>query len=364
MQHTIRVWLIVAFVATVQALRAAPPPNDSFNNRIILTGTNITAAGSNRNASKQNGEPDHAGNIGGASIWWAWTAPTNGDVTINTDGSDFDTLLGVYTGPSVSGLSLVVSNDDHGVLVTGRVRFQALAGLQYQIAVDGFNDGTGATTGSVILNLVFIPEPISRPPNDTFANRIPAVGLPVTLTGTNMLATREPGEPLHADKDGDTSVWWMWTALSNDTVRVSTDGSTFDTLLGVYTGSVVSNLIEVASNDDADQAEGIMTSVVILKVVAGQTYQIAVDGYDGDAGQVVLSIASVVPRLSDSAWLADAGFQFALTGAPGTTNELEASVDLTNWTSVGAVVATNAGAVFLDPAATNYPWRFYRAVLR
>jgi len=345
-------------------LRAAPLPNDSFNNRIVLTGTNITVTGSNRNASKQNGEPDHAGNQGGASVWWSWTAPTNGDLTIDTDGSDFDTLLGVYTGSSVSGLSLMASNDDHGVLVTSRVRLQAVGGTQYQIAVDGYNDGTGPATGNVGLDLSFVPEPIVRPPNDNFANRAPVAGLPVTLSGTNVLATREPGEPLHAGKDGDTSVWWTWTALSNDTVHITTDGSSFDTLLGVYTGFVVSNLIEIASNDDMDPTNGILTSAVVFEAVAGQTYQIAVDGYDGDSGQIVLSIASVMPRLSDPLWLPDEGFRFALTGPGGTTNEIEASEDLTNWMSIGAVVATNAPSLFLDSQATNYRSRFYRAFMR
>jgi len=47
------------------------------------------------NATKEPGEPAHAGNDGGASIWYSWTAPSTGNVTITTEGSSFDTLLGV-----------------------------------------------------------------------------------------------------------------------------------------------------------------------------------------------------------------------------------------------------------------------------
>src|ERR1041384_573319 len=68
-------------------LFAQAPPNDLFANRTPLVGTNLIATGSNTNATKEPGEPNHAGNIGRKSGWWTWTAPTNGDLTITTDGS-------------------------------------------------------------------------------------------------------------------------------------------------------------------------------------------------------------------------------------------------------------------------------------
>lgn len=364
MRHATWIWLAVAFGTLTARLWAAPAPNDSFNNRIVLTGTNITTAGSNTNASKQNGEPDHAGNSGGKSVWWAWTAPSNGDLAITTDGSDFDTLLGVYTGSSVSALSLVASNDDHGVFVTGRVRFEALADTQYQIAVDGYSDTITVASGNITLTLVFIPEPIPRPPNDNFASRIAVTGLPLTLTGTNVMATRERGEPLHADGYGDTSAWWSWTAPSNERVSITTAGSTFDTLLAVYTGLSVSNLSLVAASDDTDPANGVLTSALMIDTTASQAYQIAVDGYDGDSGQVVLSIGSVTPRLINPGWVSNGVFQFTIMGALGTTNEVEASEDLKNWTSMGTLVNTDGAATFMDPTATNCTPRFYRALLR
>jgi hypothetical protein len=362
MQSTTATWAMIALATSMVRLWAAPAVNDSFNNRIILVGTNVTATGSNTNATKQNGEPNHAGNPGGQSVWWAWTAPTNGDLTITTDGSDFDTLLGAYTGSSVSALSLVASNDDHGVFGTSRVRFQATNGVQYQIAVDGYNDGTTVASGDIVLTLDFIPQPIARPPNDNFANRTPLTGLPVVAAGTNVLATREPGEPLHADKYGDTSVWWSWTAPGSATVVASTAGSTFDTLLAVYTGTVLTNLSVVATNDDADSVDGILTSEVSFDAVAGRTYQIAVDGYDGASGQAVLSIGWAAPRLANPTPLPDGNFQFTLISLPGATNVIGATSDLVSWTSVGTVMNTTGVVVFTDLTATNSFRRFYRAI--
>jgi hypothetical protein len=129
----------------------ALPANNMFANRIILTGTNIVATGSNVGATKEPGEPDHAGDAGGASVWWQWTAPSNCTVTITTAGSSFDTLLGVYTGSSVSALTTIASNDDDPATndFTSKVVFGAIANQAYQIAVDGY----GADSGSVQLQV-------------------------------------------------------------------------------------------------------------------------------------------------------------------------------------------------------------------
>src|SRR6266511_5607662 len=65
----------------------AAPANDRFSNRIVITGTNVTVMGSNVAETKEGGEPNHAGNVGGSSVWWSWTAPTNGELRLTTDGS-------------------------------------------------------------------------------------------------------------------------------------------------------------------------------------------------------------------------------------------------------------------------------------
>ena len=67
---------------------------------------------SSANATKETGEPDHAGNPGGKSLWYCWTATTNTPVTFDTLSSTFDTLLAVYTGNNVSSLTVVTNSDD------------------------------------------------------------------------------------------------------------------------------------------------------------------------------------------------------------------------------------------------------------
>jgi uncharacterized protein YycO len=125
------------------------PCNDSFSNYTRICGYTASVSGTNLGATKESGEPNHAGNSGGKSVWWKWVAPVDCDVQIDTVGSSFDTLLGVYTGSSVSTLTTVASDDNSGGSGASKVTFSATAGTYYRIAVDGFN----GAAGSVKLNL-------------------------------------------------------------------------------------------------------------------------------------------------------------------------------------------------------------------
>ena len=91
---------------------AAAPANDDFANAAALTGLPANATGTNMDATTESGEPEHVDvTPAGHSVWWSWTAPSDGDVTVDTCGSDFDTLLAVYTGDSVEALTPVAFND-------------------------------------------------------------------------------------------------------------------------------------------------------------------------------------------------------------------------------------------------------------
>jgi subtilisin family serine protease len=128
------------------------PANDKFQDGVALPQSSGNTSGTNVGATKEPGEPNHAGNAGGKSVWWKWTAPATQLVSVDTFGSTFDTLLAVYTGSQVSGLTPVAANDDYGG-VQSKLSFQAQQGTTYFIAVDGYNSGFGPVTGAVTLNL-------------------------------------------------------------------------------------------------------------------------------------------------------------------------------------------------------------------
>lgn len=143
-----RIQIDAAYTQLAGGGGSSGPANNDFADRITLTGASVSTTGSNAGADKEAGEPNHA-QSGGASVWWSWTATSSSRVTITTFGSNYDTLLGVYTGASVNTLSTVGTNDDAGRTLQSRVRFFPTPGVTYHIAVDGYNAATGDITLSI-----------------------------------------------------------------------------------------------------------------------------------------------------------------------------------------------------------------------
>jgi hypothetical protein len=297
------------------------PPNDDFADAQGLSGPVGIVDGWTLGGTKQAGEPDHAGDPGGSSIWYRWTAPASGRVTFSTLGSNFDTLLAAYTGSAVDSLSEVASNDDANGLLTSEISFDAVRDTTYSIAIDGHGGDSGLSELSWDL----------RPPNDNFDAAQLISGDHGSVAGTTVGATKEPSEPNHAGDAGGSSVWYRWTAPATGTLTLDTCSSNFDTLLAVYIGADVAHLTAVASNDDGPATCGLdgLGSQVTLSVNAGTTYDIAVDGFEGDWGDFVLAWTRTNPpppaaqAPTNSALPAIAGTPKpgqTLTATPGTWN--------------------------------------------
>jgi hypothetical protein len=275
-------------VGGFQLILEGVAPNDDFG-RALSLGGGLPARNyffSNRFATKQAGEPQHAGDAGGASIWFKWTAPVSADVSVDTCGSGFDTLLAIYSGAAIGSLAPVASNDDGGGKCSpqSKLVFAALANTTYRIAVDG----KGGAQGAIQLNVE------ARPANDDFAA---AEETPATLgwygNGTTRLATKQAGEPDHGGDPGGHSVWYSWTPSKSAAVELDVCASGFDPVLGVYTGSTLAGLTAVATSDagtgqcDEGRSFG-------FEAVAGSTYRIAVDGAAGDDGYFELHLRPAI----------------------------------------------------------------------
>ena len=164
------------------------PANDNFANATVLPAAAGTTSGTNTAATKESGEPNHAANnAGGASVWYRFTAPADGSATIDTAGSNFDTLLGVYTGSAVNGLSVVAQNDDVAPgNTTSAVQFNAVAGTAYRIAVDGFSNAQGNIT--LNWNFPASPSGVSGTVRET-GTLAPVAGAWVAIMRTSNLTT-------------------------------------------------------------------------------------------------------------------------------------------------------------------------------
>jgi hypothetical protein len=168
-----------------------------------------------------------------------------------------------------------------------------------------FIAGKAAPTNSpgspqiTITNLTFRPlvPPVTKnctivstqnpPPNDGFSNAQLITGSSGSVTGSNVFATVEPGEPTtEAGAPVKNSVWYSWTAPANGTAHFNTCGSNYDTVLVCYTGVAVNALTLIAANDDGTCPP---QSNISFAATSGTTYHIRVDGFNGSQGSIILN---------------------------------------------------------------------------
>ncbi|HEY0456516.1 MAG TPA: hypothetical protein VGE41_09075 [Verrucomicrobiae bacterium] len=124
-------------------------------------------------------------------------------------------------------------------------------------------------------------------------------GSNVQVIAFNAGATLERGEPAHGDVPGGLSVWWKWTPSRSGPCTISTEGSSFYTLLAIYTGNNLTNLNRIAAAPLFSGANG--TSRTTFFAVEGVQYAIAVDGYYAASGQIQLSVM-LNPASSANSW--------------------------------------------------------------
>jgi subtilisin family serine protease/outer membrane protein assembly factor BamB len=328
------------------------PFNDRFADRPRLAGDNLRLRASNLGATAELGEPAHAGVAPTSSVWWEWSPASSGAVTIDTSGSEQDTVLAVYTNgtasPPASPADLVLvaanDNDPDGVQPTSRLTFAATAGVTYQIAI---STGVG-TSGLILLNVN------TRPGNDQFSGAARVEGVSARTGGYNANCTLESGEPRILGHTGGNSLWYRWTAPRAGRFQVSAISPEFDPVLAVYTGSAVNALTLVTANDNAGVVAGHTGSLCTIQASAGTTYFIKVDSKNAaDAGQFTLSLV-------DSLWQGVTGNN--VTGAPAIGNDGTVYVGSTDrsiyaylpngvlrWVSpTGGLIDTCSPAIALD----------------
>jgi hypothetical protein len=207
-----------------------------------------------------------------------------------------------------------------------------------------------------------VPPP-TPPANDNFSAAQVLNGCSGSVSGTNVGATRQAGEPIHSP-DGvssSRSVWYQWTAPSSGSTTVTTKGSGFDTVLGVYEGTAVNSLTTLGKDDDGGGDD--KTSIVTFSAVAGHTYRIAVDGYNnggsgGDFGPITLNwtasnCTNAVNQIDDPTFFVTQHYHDFLNRDPDTSG-------LNFW--VNEITSCGSNAACIDVKRINVSAAFYLAI--
>jgi subtilisin-like proprotein convertase family protein len=167
----------------------------------------------------------------------------------------------------------------NSILDLGKVELEN--GGDYEVVV--WND-TEALVSPVVPVRVLLATAIR--PSDSFADR-PRIQLPQGAVQGNTKDFRlDPGErPLQG---GGKSAWIEWFAAADGVVTFSTRGSSFDTLLAVFTGSSLAELRMLTMDDDSGPS---YSSKLSFNARAGMAYEILADGFGvgGTGGDLTLT---------------------------------------------------------------------------
>lgn len=159
-----QVWRAVVWMGAVTLLAAsaalAQPANDNFADAEAIFDVWGSVSNDTATATAEPFEPNHAGFPPNQTIWYAWTAPQDGEVQLDTLSSTTDTVLAVYTGGSLSTLRQVAANDNllplGSTVSVGTIqgpsvlRFNARAGVLYYFVI-----GSKGAGGPVILGWAY-----------------------------------------------------------------------------------------------------------------------------------------------------------------------------------------------------------------
>lgn len=331
--------------------------NDNFSQARLVSGPSGRIYGSSVNATVELGEPGTVYGYGGHSTWYRWTAPYSGNWAFSADMSGFDTVLGVYTGQTVSSLVTLSFNDDQDVArkaCRSRARFGAVSNQEYYILVDGYS----RQSGSVVLNWG------ENPTNDNISAALLLSGDMGAISANNVAASRESLETMTS---GMHSIWYHWIAPSTGLWTFNTQPSGFDTWLAIYTGSSISSLNALGSNDNVSSDN--YTSSLVIPVTNGVHYYVVVDGIgtvqsdgsvDYSVGNVGLNWFPFKPQITHASMVSNS-FDMSFWTTFGTNYIMEQKKSLADESWDALTNCTGSGLLTqIVDRVTAATQRFYR----
>jgi hypothetical protein len=132
--------------------------NDDFNSLTSISATPYTLTGFSTVAATTSSDdpalPSACGTGQGSnSVWWSFTPNSKGALDINTAGSDYDTLLAVWTGTRGALVNFACNDNSPTDTTSVLTGLNVKAGTTYYIEV--VQPGSLGTGGSLDLSLVF-----------------------------------------------------------------------------------------------------------------------------------------------------------------------------------------------------------------
>ena len=269
--------MVLALSLWLRITPAAAASNDPFANRTVIIGTNISVTASMTGATREPAEPNPFNLSPGGSLWWEWTSPFSGGVSVRARGAVSPVAIAVYEGDALTNLVWVAGSRSSTDGLGGSTSLRAVEGNRYVLQVES------ALTPSGTATLTIAP----APSNDDFIHRSTLSAIPTKITATLYGATLEPGEPPHNSLAGAGSLWWRWTPAEDQTAMVEVNNPSV--ALAIYSGEELPTLARVPAITASDFS--LVRTMFAAK--AGLDYQIAVQDQGGNLGAISLRTITV-----------------------------------------------------------------------
>ncbi len=221
-------------------------------------------------------EPYPCDVVGTNSFWFSYVPVADGTLTITTTNSDFDTAIEIYTGPGTSYATIYpfgVCNDDMGGGITrSEVVFIVEQGSNYWVQIGD----KGNSWHQLSVDYDLIPTLITGSTGQI-------VSAMAAMTITNI------AEPKPCSISCKYTRWVRFDITASGTLTLDTVGSSFDTVLDVYSGAAgfgyPAGGTSLTCNDDATGTK----SRVTLSVTPGQFIWAQVGGKGTVRGTIKLN---------------------------------------------------------------------------
>ncbi len=291
---------------TLRLKSVTSPANDDFDHAQAITSVPFNASVSTDAATTQTGEPTPScAQAIGQTVWYSYHPSSDTNIRFDTSGSSFYVTPAIYQGNDVAHLTELGCGSSSA--------FHLAGGTTYWIQAGGANGDSGDVALAVSSG--------TAPGNDDIAAATHASSLPYAQSLDTTYATNESGEALGrcVPSAPNGSIWYRYKAPADGYVRADTLGSTFDTVVDVFSGSA-SALTPVSCDDDVLHStdSDYRTSSVAFQVTGGTTYWIQIGGYSSSIGTVYFHLDQITPPPNDA-------FAHAKTIAVGYTHSVDLS---------------------------------------
>jgi hypothetical protein len=245
-----------------------PPPNDDFDNATVIPDLPFSKALDTVAATSAADDPTNCTVKPTSSVWYTLTPATDTTIVVNTQASEYAADIQIYTGRR-GALTPVTCG-------FRELNFAAAGGVTYYFMVTT-NNGQGT--------LVFDVVGYHPPANDDIDNATVISGAPFTDSVDTRGATTASGEPPVC---GNThSVWYAITPTASQLIVLDTNGSSYGTQIGVFTGAPKTLTLVTCGGNLG----------VTFTATARVTYYIQIVG---DGGDLIFNAIGHVPAPNDN----------------------------------------------------------------